>query len=116
MGVSLKPKTSFDKTTFQVVHEAVAQATQRIEQVELDLNDQGHQARRCIQELTEKWDNFEAQMARTAGVNKQLLSRVLFLEEKVSVLVHQTGTLHAPPPPCTVGVRGGQLEPRPPME
>ena len=104
MGVSLKPKTSFDETTFQVVREAVAQATQRIEQVELDLNDQGHQARRCIQELTEN------------GVNKQLLSRALFLEEKVSVLVHQTGTLHAPPPPCTVGVRGGQLEPRPPME
>ena len=49
-------------------------------------------------------------MAGTAAVNKQLLSRVLFLEEKVSALMHQTGTQtgtqHAPASPCTVRVRG----------
>ena len=83
-----KAQAQLDETTLQVVREAVAQATQ---QVELDLSDQVHQARRCIQELTEKRDSFEVQMARTAAVNKQLLSRVLFLEEKVSALMHQTG-------------------------
>ena len=85
-----------------MVREAVSQATRRIEQVELDLNDQVHQARRCIQELKEKRDNFEVQMATTAAVNKQLL----FLEEKVSGVSAQTGTLHAPPSPCPVRVRG----------
>ena len=86
-----KAQAQLDETTLQVVREAVAQATRKIEQVELDLSDQVHQARRCIQELTEKRDSFEVQMARTAAVNKQLLSRVLFLEEKVSALMHQTG-------------------------
>ena len=78
--------------------------------MELDLNDQVRQTGRCIQELTEKRDSFEVQMAGTAAVNKQLLSRVLFLEEKVSALMHQTGaqtgTQHAPASPCTVRVRG----------
>ncbi|OLP86707.1 DNA repair protein RAD16 [Symbiodinium microadriaticum] len=51
----------------RVVREAV-EATRRIEQVELDLNDQVHQARRCIQELKEKRDNFEE---KVSGVSAQ---------------------------------------------
>ncbi|CAE7203530.1 unnamed protein product, partial [Symbiodinium microadriaticum] len=76
-GCFAKAQRQLDGTTLKVLHEA--RATQRIKEVELDLNDQVRQARSCIQALTMKRDNCEVQMN---------------LEEKLSELVHQTGLAH----------------------